>query len=35
MKMKIKDNDKGITITHTTGFENYFQGIDLSPPSQS
>ena len=34
IKIKIKENDKGITITHTTGFENYFQGIDLSPPSQ-
>ena len=35
MKIKIKENGKGITITHTAGFENYFQGIDLSPPSQS
>ena len=34
IKIKIKENDKGITITHTADFEKYFPGIDLSPPSQ-
>ena len=35
IKIKIKENDKGIIITHTADFEKYFPGIDLSPPSQS
>lgn len=35
VKIKINENDKGITITHTADFEKYFPGIDLSPPSQS
>ena len=35
IKIKIKENDKGIIITHTVDFEKYFPGIDLSPPSQS
>ena len=35
INIKIKDNDKGITITHTADFEKYFPGIDLNPTSQS
>ena len=35
IKIKIKENDKGIKITHTANFEKYFPGSDLSPPSQS
>ena len=35
IKIKIKENDKGITVTHTADFEKYFPGIYLSPPSQS
>ena len=33
INIKIKDNDNGITITHTADFENYFPGIDLNPTS--
>ena len=35
VKIKINENDKGTTITHTADFEKYFPGINLSPPSQS
>ena len=34
VKIKLKENNKGITITHTADFEKYFPGIDSSPPSQ-
>ena len=35
IKIKIHENDKGISITHTADFEKHFPRIDLSPPSQS
>ena len=35
IKVKIKESDKGITITHTADFEKYLPGIGLSPRSQS
>ena len=33
IKIKIKENNKEIKITHTADFEKYFPGIDLSPTS--
>ena len=33
IKIKINENDNGITITHTSDFETYFPGVDVSPPS--
>ena len=35
IKIKVNENDKAITITHTADFEKYFPGIDLSPPTKS
>ena len=34
VKVKLEENSQIISITHATGFENHFPGIDLSPPSQ-
>ena len=35
IKIKTKENDKGVTITHAMDFRKNFPGIDLRPPSQS
>ena len=33
VKVKLEENGRPISITHATDFDNYFPGIDRSPPS--
>ena len=32
VKVKLEENSRPISITHTTDFDKHFPGIDLSPP---